>query len=473
MRISGRSWALALAIGVAVVATGGRSWARAIPPKYHKEPYQLSTGAHGNARTETTPPFQEIIVAPGAPWVRLHIGQYHLGEKSYVTFTSTLDGGRQRLDAKSLPEWYNSTAIFNGDVVLMELHVAPGEENIFVQIRELTVGEWTSETGTESICGATDDRAVSADPAVGRLFFGGCTAWLVSNGTILTAGHCTDFDPDSGGPLLPDGVIDLSGVVEFNVPLSLANGTVVAAAPNDQYPISLTNVQFNFDGEGQGLGKDWSVFRCNANANTGLLPHIARNAYYRMTRELPAVGNNIRVTGYGIDDAPAGTGGGENQWTRTEQTHIGPFQGESSAGANFWVNHRSDTRGASSGSPIIWEANNQFTIGIHTNAGCDATPGSANAGTSFEHDPLENGLDNYYGANVVHCDTVTIAPAETGNVLQPYNTVAEAAAVVVNGGSILIVKGTYTAAAGNTFTIGTGNKAVNFIVPVGTVTIGE
>ncbi len=52
---------------------------------------------------------------------------------------------------------------------------------------------------------------------------------MISNGRFLTAGHCVDFDPDQGGPLLPDGILDLSGVVEFNVPASLPNGTTVAA----------------------------------------------------------------------------------------------------------------------------------------------------------------------------------------------------------------------------------------------------
>ena len=36
-----------------------------------------------------------------------------------------------------------------------------------------------------------------------------CTAWRVTNGAFLTAGHCIDDDPDEDGPMGPDGVPDM------------------------------------------------------------------------------------------------------------------------------------------------------------------------------------------------------------------------------------------------------------------------
>ena len=78
-----------------------------------------------------------------------------------------------------------------------------------------------------SLCDGDDDRVASADPRVGRLFLGGCTVWLASNGSLLTAGHCADVDPDLNGPMLPDGCLDLAGLVEFNFPASLSNGQPV------------------------------------------------------------------------------------------------------------------------------------------------------------------------------------------------------------------------------------------------------
>jgi hypothetical protein len=293
---------------------------------------------------------------------------------------------------------------------------------------------------------------------------GGCTAYLASNGTVLTAGHCADWDPDSTGPLLPDGVLDLWGVVEFNVPASQADGTPVAAAPNDQYPIDLSNVVWNFDGSGQGLGKDWAIFACLPNSNTGLLPHQAQGAFFRMTREAPPTDHDIRVTGYGIDSDPPGSTGDKNFQNVTLQTDAGSYVGERNSGANVWHEYVVDTRRASSGSPIIWR-NYGFAIGIHTNGGC-APPDFGNNGTSFEHDPLENALQDFPGANTRYVDPVSMAPTQDGTIFQPYATILQAVNGTPTGGQISIVAGPYD----EQITI---DQAVTLIAPVGTVTIGQ
>jgi V8-like Glu-specific endopeptidase len=441
---------------------------------HHIEQYSVDSGAHDGGAETSGPAFHRVIRVPGAAWLRLHFGDYRLGVRSYVTITSLQDGGSQRHDAASLPQWGNASAYLNGDAAEVELHVAQGEEGIFFRIDEVTVGERVGgDAVPTTICGTTDDRVASADRRVGRLsmvwlgnFSGICTAWLVSNGALVTAGHCVDGDPDGSGPLLPDGILDLDAddIVEFNVPASLSNGTPVFAHPNDQYPINLNRVSWHFDGEGQGLGKDWAVFAVHPNSNTGLLPQQAQGAFFRMTRERPSVGATIRVTGYGADNSPPGSTGGYNAQNYTEQTHTGPYQGEFSTGGNIWHEHRVDTTGGSSGSPIIWESTG-FAIGVHTNGGCTTT-GGANAGTSFEHDPLEDGLQAFPGPNVIYVDLVSIAPAETGSVLQPFNTVLEAASTVPSGGLVSIVTGSYN----EQITI---NRAMTLAAPVGGVVIGR
>ena len=441
-----------------------------IPPR-HLEPYTLHTGRHNGAVAGETAAFRDVITSPGAPWMRIHIADYILGTGSYVTFTSLHDGGMQRLDARSMVQWNKSSAFFNGDAVEVELHVATGDEGVFIEIASLTVGEWIEQPedgGVASICDASDDRVDSTDGRVGRLYFGGCTAWLTSNGAVLTAGHCVDFDiddpPGGCGPLLPDGVLDLNGVVEFNIPLSQNNGNPVAANPNDQYPIDLTSVVWRFDGCGQGLGKDYAVFGVNPNSNTGLTAHDAQG-FFRMTRETPAVDATVRVTGCGVDS---------NTPTRNLalQTDTGTYEGETINGANIWQSHRVDTQGANSGSPIIWSANG-LTIGIHTNAGCTSTGGS-NSGTSFEHTPLETALENFPGANTVYVDRGHPLPeAENGTIFRPYNTLPEGIAVVPNGGILSIVEGTYPASEGNTFIIGADGRSMWLRAPVGDVFIGN
>ena len=440
------------------------------------EPYSLDTGQHTQASDakEAAKPFDEVVRVTGAPWLRLNFSDVKLGAGSYVQLTSLEDGGTQRLDADTLQLWNNASAFFNGDAVRVELFIAPGDADAYAKVNTLTVGErgmpdvrlW-SEPGEgqppggeapTSLCGV-DNRVASGELRTGRLWGhvnSSCTAWLVSNGAALTAGHCVDLDPDGFGPGLPNGVLDLNGVVEFDVPLSDPDGTVNMAAPEDQFPINLASVVWNFDGEGQGLGKDWAVFRVNPNTGTGARPHVTRG-FYRMTNTAPAAGQDIRVTGYGSDGGTANF---------TNQTHNGPYVGESVSGANFWHRYQVDTTGGNSGSPILWTSNG-YTIGIHTNAGCAADGSGANSGTSFEHNPLETAIQSFPGANTRYADAVAPYPSsgENGLIFSPYNTVGEAVGAVAAGGRVSIVEGTYNEGAQ------TVNKAVTLEAPVGTVVI--
>jgi V8-like Glu-specific endopeptidase len=433
-----------------------------------REVYALEIGRQDRAPAGTEETLKETLRVSGAPWLRLHAGKYNLGQKSYVLLTSLQDKGQQRLDAVTLPQWNNSTAFFNGDAVEVELHIAPGEAGIFVRFAEVTVGEWQKRRNSPQTACGTDDRVGSNDPRVGRINVQNatgavsnpsCTAWLVSNGALLTAGHCVDSDPDQGGPMLPDGVVDAGfsgGVVEFNVPASQNNGTTVFANPNDQYPIDATRIVWRFDGNGQGLGKDWAVFGCRPNANTGLLPHQAQGSFFRMTNDNPSDGSTVRVTGYGTDT------GAQNQ---TLQTSTGPLRGESQNGADIWLRHRVDSEGGNSGSPIIRE-DSGLAIGIHTNGGCNNNSNSENAGTSFEVDALETALRNFSGNSPVHVDNGHPAQTKDGNIFRPFASVTAGVNAVATGGTVSIVAGTYS----DRITL---SRPMTLRAPSGTVTIGK
>ncbi len=390
---------------------------------------------------------QDTVRAVDAPWLRLHIGGYNLGKHSYVSLTSLLDRGQQRLDARTLPQWGKATAYFNGDAVAVELHIAPGETGIFVRFDALTVGErpQPGQHKLASICG-TDNRAISHDPRVGRINLSSasgfisspsCTAWLVSNGAVLTAGHCVDTDPDGNGPLLPDGLVDaafLSSVVEFDVPASNADGSTVFANPNSQYPIDATRIVWRFDGAGQGFGKDWAVFACLPNPNTRLLPHHVRG-FFRMTDENPEEDANVTVTGFGT------ASGVLNQ---TLQAHTGPFQEMDSDGDDIWIQYRVDTMPGNSGGPVI-RADNGLTIGIHTTGSCTPSgSGSGNIGTSFRVAALENALRNFSGPSPVHVDYFHPVPAKDGSVFRPFKQVTDGVNAAPEGSTVNIVEGTYS-----------------------------
>jgi hypothetical protein len=117
---------------------------------------------------------------------------------------------------------------------------------------------------------------------------------------------------------------------------------------------------------------------------------------------------------------------------------------------------------------MIWE-DNGFAIGIHTNAGCTETGGS-NKGTSFEHDPLEDALQDLPGPNTIYVDNFAgwddVVTTGDGTIFRPYDTVVEGRDNVPVGGIVSIVAGTYD----ETLTI---DKAMALVAPVGAVTIGE
>ena len=426
--------------------------------------------------------YTTIIRAEETPWMRIHFGSYNLGENSYIKLTSLLDGDSQYLDANYMLIWSDTSGIFNGTEVELELYVSPQDNGIFVNVDSILVAHpddfafsvdvdaAADQEIPESICGDFDDRVLSNDSRVGRLFFGGCTGWLVHNGAALTAGHCGT----------PDG--NLSGrVLEFNVPLSTSNGVPRAASLNDQYPVTSVRA-FEADGEGE----DYNVFAIGPNSNTDQRAHIVQG-FFHMTELVPSEGNTVRVTGYGLDPFPGGTGGAgasccdwdsDNNCNRTCNSRSLVQQTDTGACDDCLVDsaieHEVDTLPANSGSPVIWESNN-LAIAIHTHGGCDSFFSDFdNAGTWLGYNPLQNALHSFQ-ANARYADAKSITPLflQTGNVLHPYKTITQAVSGTPSGRRIAIVAGSYKASAGNTFTAGANGKSLTLFAPVGQVTIGN
>ena len=325
----------------------GLAGAQTAPAPRHVMPYALASGVHQGQGSAPVVAFSEVVRAAGAPWVRLSFGEARLGRGSFVTVTSLKDGATQRLDARAMATWQNTSAYFNGDAVEVQLHVAPGDRDVSVAVDAVVVGE--DGVGPLSQCGPTDDRVPSTDPAAGRLLNIGCTGWIIENGKIVTAGHCL-------------ATSSLANVLEFNVPPSLSNGTIQHPGPEDQYTVDTSSRVFS----NGGIGNDWGVFTVFDNTVTGLQPIDAQGAAFTLKQDLGPP--NIRITGYGVDD------GVDNQ---TEQTHVGPNAGSSGT----TMRYQTDTEGGNSGSPVIDDATG-MAVGVHTHGGCSTSGGGNNSGTS-------------------------------------------------------------------------------------------
>jgi len=441
-------------------------------------PYSLDTGRHSNTGPDDALAYTATLESPksGTAWMRLQFDGVHLGQASRIQLRSLQNGDSQTLDAGTMQLWSNTSAMFVGSRVELKLYVAPGDADVGVRVTALRIGG-TRALGTpnarpipNSQCGANDDRVAFTDRRIGRLN-GNCTAWLVSNGAVLTAGHCVDFDPDDfpggSGPGLPDGVADINNatIVEFDVPASSATGVISPAAVVNQYPVDTGYLRWRFDGSGQGLGKDWAVLGLQRNTTTGTSAASTRG-FYRLLNTAPPNGTILRVSGYGVDTGAA---------NQTLQTHTGPLTGRVTAGpgnADIRFDHQVDTTGANSGSPILREGAG-YAIGIHTNAGCGAdgtgAPTGANSGTSFEVTALQTAIQQFPNPNngTRHVDGGSVSTAsETGHVFTPFRRIGTGIANTPSGGRISIVAGLYI----EPMTI---DKNVVLVAPVGLVVISK
>lgn len=446
--------AAGLLVGLLVAAAVA---AQPTPAPHHYQEYGLDSGPLLGTKAADGEPeviYREVVAAPGAPWLRLLFGPSRLGRTGTLVLTSLEDGASQVLTAESLEAWGHASAFFNGSAVEVALVSVPAEPRLRLRIDRLMVGERPSSLrlkggglGVKTICGTTDDRVSSNDPGVGRIVPIGCTGWNVTNGAHLTAGHCDRFDAQ---------------ILEFNVPASQSDGTIVHPPPQDQYPI----VASSFVSAATGIGNDWAVFATNPNSNTGLRAVLAQGKAFRMSRD--STSTNLRVTGYGVDGPPPDFGrfsfSPRNSDSQTQQTHVGPNAGETVSGANdaFW-RYAVDTQPGNSGSPLVANDAQALTLGIHTHGGC-GTGGGNNHGTSFEHDGLETAIQGFPGANVVYVDGGHPVTPKDGTVMRPFSTVGQGATAVPTGGQVSIVSGTYD----ETLTL---DRAMTLTAPVGLVRI--
>ncbi|MFZ5551299.1 MAG: trypsin-like serine peptidase [Pseudomonadota bacterium] len=316
----------------------------------HAYAYQSPMGAQ--AREAGVVASHDVHIA-GADWLRLQLADVKLPQGAKLRFTSLQDGAQQHLDAKTIKQWRNTTAYFNGPVVRVELLASRAGQAGSFEITKVLAGK--PQNLPESQCGPTDDRVASDKKDRARLIDVGCTVNLMTKGCFITAGHC----------LSSAGLVDL---VEFNVPKSNANGSIVHPAPKDQY-VPTTTRQFT----NGGVGNDWGVFTVFANSETGLMPLEAQGSKLKMAKDVPLVGAQVEIHGYGVDS------GVDNQ---TQQLSLGPIASVNEGTTT--LRYKADTEGGNSGSAVL---SGGRVVAIHTHGGCTTggDGGSGNQGTLFTH----------------------------------------------------------------------------------------
>ncbi|QOJ00133.1 MAG: SMP-30/gluconolactonase/LRE family protein [Phycisphaeraceae bacterium] len=367
-----RATALMLGAGSALGQDGGWSMS---PPASRDVEVGLDSGwvAHSGATPGPEVVWAGIVEDADASWARLWFDGIWLAgdparlDASRLRLTSLADGATQELDAQTAARWNASSAYFNGGAVLVEIIAWPETGACRVTVGSMTAGE--PAIGPRSICGPTDDRVLSNDPRAARYLPSGCSAWLINdtNRQFLSAGHCG---------------ISTTGIVQFNVPLSSANGSLNHPPPQDQYPVEPSSIQ----AAQNGLGDDWAYFGCWPNSSNESAFERQGQSYV-LAPSVPAPTNQvIRVTGYGTVSSPVSP-----TWNQVQKTHTGFYLSRSGT----TLRYNPDTTGGNSGSAVFNENTGQ-AIGIHTNGGCSSTGGS-NAGCSLDNAGLRNALANPRG----------------------------------------------------------------------------
>ncbi len=340
-----------------------------------------------------------------APWIRLRLADINLGLSSYLVITSLKDNDKQYFNSQSLKGWENQTAFFYGHQVSVELFVAPGDQNITLKITEMMVGEFLgNQPPSDYICGS-DTRVSSSYLYVdGRILPIGCTGWITAGGFYITAGHCVNVTS-----------YDLQ-VIQFNVPESLCDGTLVPCAIADQYPIIFSSRIY----EDLDSGNDWGIFNVGENSNTGRTPHETERSYYHISSSLAP--SNILVRGFGTDQDPVGCSGVYNSKSQTLQYDTGSSLGEFFNGSSdVYFEYLVDTQNGSSGSVLQSSGISGVSahaIGVHTHGGCNP-PSYGNKGTSFEADDTETAMNIYWQENCEYVDEGHHQSSTVGSSVRP------------------------------------------------------
>ena len=199
----------------------------------------------------------------------------------------------------------------------------------------------------KSICGDSDDRVLSNDKKIARASalnkLAGCTVTMIGRSCAVSAGHC----------------VDVLEKASFNVPNSDKYGPK-ESKKEDIYLRTKDYLRYKNNGEGD----DWAVIKLLPNNITGKYPGDIQGHYTVNTSSAPMAGEQVVITGYGVDN-------NDPEISFSQQTNTGTIKKIGRWFKPSIIEHLVDTMGGNSGSSIINSSTNEI-IGIHTHGGCNS-----------------------------------------------------------------------------------------------------
>lgn len=301
-----------------------------------------------------------------------------------------------------------------------------------------------------------DDRVYSSDPRMGRFVYQdkdteyhGGTGWLTSFGCVFTAGH------------IPKKFKVIQ--IEFNVPLSLSDGTTVPSLPEDTYKVELIKYEYI-----EALS-DWAIYKVFPNQITGISAFKRQKYSYRVLDDCrrflaPNINPVVRVTGFGQDRTPPGETNPLNCYHRTLQTDTGELRLDQEIVNDPYhlFRYYVDTENSNSGSPVFLEGT-QLAIAIHIRSDSDSSP-PHNLGVGFKNKTLCEAIDQYLGATFLVDGNYGLHILEgNGSKFSPYRKLQDGLTrVKKDGGLLSIISGHYPVLG-----TPTGKSTLKFQAPIG------
>lgn len=477
-----------LLIGIALVTSFSLRAQKMMP---HSFQYRADSTQQGSIKVVSN------VSYPNAASIRLYFEDVSLGDKSYLLLEGA-DGAQQRLDARALENWHNTSAYFNGGQVKISVHQANGESPVAFKLKEVKVSEEIAAANIQQMHGAslntqasTSDAAqmqsdIPYGKAIGRLTNGnrvGGAGWIAPNGAIVTSRR--------GYQLIEESGFD---IIEFNVPLSDKDQSVNHPAPEDQYPLKMDgavytsrHVQIKRDIGGpyhleSALG--FAVIEALPNS-TGLTPGERQNEYFLIALN-PDEGSiesediYVDIFSYtGLFDIYLESDYSYNFALQKRSPRLlsvedrvdkyTPNTEEILLYELFGQNVHEDAWSYHSGGPVTYKDSN-VAIGVHEETSFHTgeaynSPGPS-VGNGFRHGHFRNSLNDFFTSNGVYVDVMGFNGSDaTGEIHKPYTQLADGVSTASDDAIIYIAKGNYNESV-------TINTPMTLKAPVGVVKIG-
>ena len=316
-----------------------------------------------------------VFEAVDKTWIIVRFESFDLGD-GFLTIRSIDDPSQiQTFDQEKLGRWNGESARFVGSKVRIKVHANSDDHNPSYKIKELLggnrvdvdVGPTTEESLANESLGIEDNRTSSFDDRIGRIMPHTCTAFILNNGAILTAGHCVNRDMI---------------LLEFRVPPSADDGTPMPSPVEHQFKIKRSNVEYRDNGPGD----DWAVFSVYENDH-GLTPD---QIYGGFDFTVEVHDGQIAVRGFGRD------AGMDNLTQQHDVGDVLRYERYRPGGIPALIQHNAGTQGGNSGSPIFFVDASGKVIGIHTHGDNNRSDGIlVNEGTSLTQSGLYNAIAKF------------------------------------------------------------------------------